>query len=376
MAQCAAYVRKGSKADVLWGLAGERTYCSRMTAQTLAPITARPNLLLVHGGRGLVRNSGQKLRLLMATITGGLAISAAHAEQFTVATFNTEFLIRERVHAREGFPLNLTPAQQAEWTVQRRENAFIGAVDRVAPVIAAANANVVVLTEIGPESDVSTLKSKLQTLGSSYPHVAVCDCTDNATDQHVAILSRHPLTSVTKVLAGREHFLTELDDEETEADTGISKGIKVELTFDGQAISIYGIHLVSERAGHEDDAQRIAQASIVRRLYLRDLAQGRHVIVAGDFNERRGDPTLVRIRGMDDIQEDLIQTGLFPFFEASDADERWTYEFQGERNQIDHILLSESIRTASTRIRSRVDRVTDPSVSDHSPLIVTISFRD
>ena len=100
------------------------------------------------------------------------------------------------------------------------------------------------------------------------------------------------------------------------------------------------------------------------------------MIVAGDLNERRGDPTLVRIRGLDDIQADLIQTGLFPFFEPSEADERWTYEFQGERNQIDHILLSESIKSASTGIKSKVNRVTDASVSDHSPLIVTISFRD
>jgi endonuclease/exonuclease/phosphatase family metal-dependent hydrolase len=322
-----------------------------------------------------VPKSAKKLNYLVAA-TAGIMAAPALAEQFTIATFNTEFLIRERVHAREGFPLNLSAAQQAEWTPQRRETAFIGAVDRIAPVIAATNANVVVLTEIGPQADVSTLRARLQALGSAYPHVAVCECTDRATDQHVAILSRHPLTSITRALPGREHFLTELDDEETEADTGISKGIKVELTFDGLPVSIYGIHLVSERGGHEDDAQRVAQASIVRRLYLRDIEQARHVIVAGDLNERRGDPTLVRIRGLDDIQPDLIQTGLPSFFEDSEADERWTYEFQGERNQIDHILLSESIRTASTRIRSRVSRVTDPTISDHSPLTVTISFRD
>lgn len=320
--------------------------------------------------------STMKFRLLLAAIAGSIALDPALAEQFIIATFNTEFLIRERVHAREGLPLNLTAAQQAEWTPARRETAFNNAVALVAPVVAATNADVVILTEIGPDADVATLKARLQTLGSSYPHVAVCECSDNTTDQHVAILSRHPFTGVTKALAGREHYLTELDDEESEADTGISKGMKVELTFDGHPISIYGIHLVSERGGHEGDAQRIAQASIVRRLYLRDMEQGRHVIVAGDLNERRGDPTLVRIRGLDDIQPDLIQTGLFPFFEEAEADERWTYEFQGERNQIDHILLSESIRAAATKIRSRIARVADASVSDHSPVIVTINFRD
>lgn len=53
-------------------------------------------------------------KYLIAGIAGLIAAGPAIAEPLTVATFNAEFLIRERVHAREGFPLNLTPAQQAE----------------------------------------------------------------------------------------------------------------------------------------------------------------------------------------------------------------------------------------------------------------------
>ncbi len=316
------------------------------------------------------------MRYLMTALLAASAFfsSAASAERLTVATFNAEFLIRERIHARDGLPLTLSAAQQAEWPSQRREAAFMAAVGRVGPVIAATQADVVVLTEVGPEADVASLNQSLGT--ARYPHVAVCQCTDGATQQHVAILSRVPFTRVTRALSGREHYLTELDDAESEQDTGVSKGMKVELTFDGRQISIYAIHLVSERGGHEGDAQRIAQASIVRRHYLRDIAAGRDVIVAGDLNERRGDPTLVRIRGLDDIEPDLIQTGHAEFF-GDQVGERWTYEFQGERNQIDHILLSESIREAATRggIRSRVARVTDPEVSDHSPLIVSINYR-
>lgn len=315
-------------------------------------------------------------KLLIAGFLAGAVAVAAEARPFVVATFNAEFLIRDKVHAREGFPPALTPAQQAQWTATRRETAFTNAVGKVAPVIAATDADIIVLTEVGPAADVSTLVARLGTLGASYPNVAVCDCSDRVTNQHVAVLSRQPFTAVQKSLPGREHYLTELDDEESEADTGISKGMKVELSFDGQLISVYAIHLVSERGGHDGDAQRIAQASIVRRLYLKDMEQGRHVIVAGDLNERRGDPTLIRIRGLDDIQPDLLQTGLPSFFESAEEGERWTYQFQGERNQIDHILVSESIRSASTKIESRVVRVTDANVSDHSPLIVTIRFRE
>lgn len=301
--------------------------------------------------------------------------SAAAAEELRVATFNTEFLIRSKVHARDGLPLTLTPAQQAVWTPQHREQAFQDAVVLVAPVVAGLQADVIVLTEIGPLADVNALNAALP---SPYPHVAVCACTDSATEQNVAILSRIPFATVSPTIPGREHFLSELDDPETEDDTGISKGMSVTLTFSGEPIAIYGVHLVSERAGHEEDAQRIAQASIVRRNYLHDLAAGRHVIVAGDLNEKRGDPALLRIRGLDDIEPDLMQTGLAEFFAQDQLGERWTYEFQGERNQIDHVLLSDSFRDVAKRggIDAAVVRVTNSEISDHSPFVVTIDFRE
>ena len=315
--------------------------------------------------------------LMMAAVALCLGVSPALAEEFTVATFNAEFLIRDRIHVREGLPLTLSADQRAEWTPARREAAFSAAVGRVALVIAATGADVLVLTEVGGEADVNSLNARLATLGAGYPYVAVCECTDGATQQHVAILSKVPLSGVTRSLAGREHYLTELDDEDSEEDTGLSKAMKVELSFGGRSITVYGIHLVSERGGHEGDAQRLAQASIVRRHYLRDIEQGRHVIVAGDLNDKRGDPTIQRIRGLDDIGPDLIQTGHVRYFAPDQLGERWTYAYQGERNQIDHILLSDSIAEHARRggIRARVARVTDPQVSDHSPLIVTIDFR-
>lgn len=316
------------------------------------------------------------MKSLAAAALAALALpTAVSAEELRVATFNTEFLIRTKVHAREGLPLTLTSAQQAVWTPQRREQAFQSAVTLVAPVVASLQADIVVLTEIGPLADVNTLNAALPT---PYPHVAVCQCTDGATEQNVAILSRIPFTAVRPTIPGREHFLAEPDDPETEDDTGISKGLSVTLTFSGEQIALYGIHLVSERAGPEEDAQRIAQASIVRRNYLRDLTAGRHVIVAGDLNEKRGDPTLVRIRGLDDIESDLMQTGLAEFFDQSTPGERWTYEFGGERNQIDHILLSDSFRDVAKRggIDASVVRVTNQMVSDHSPLVVTIDLRE
>lgn len=46
------------------------------------------------------------------------------------------------------------------------------------------------------------------------------------------------------------------------------------------------------------------------------------------------------IQGYDDIWPDLLQTGDTAFFDRADWGTRWTYTFEGTRNQIDHILLA------------------------------------
>ena len=65
----------------------------------------------------------------------------------------------------------------------------------------------------------------------------VCPCTDFQTQQNVAVLSKFPLTGVLKAIPGREGDSTELDDVDSEADTGISKGMLVSFDLDGHRLS-------------------------------------------------------------------------------------------------------------------------------------------
>jgi hypothetical protein len=178
----------------------------------------------------------------------------------------------------------------------------------------------------------------------------------------------------------------------------ISKGLSVVVMMDGDPVHIYVTHLKSERGGHESDAQRIAQASIVRRHYLKDLELGQHVVVAGDLNDHWGQPTLRRIRGLDDIGEDLAQTGGPTFFKRKDKEtneefnerirQHWTYEFAGRRNQLDHILISQSIRNHCTQRnfhkRMKIEFIdifetigdTQHKATDHRGVKLTLEFLD
>jgi predicted extracellular nuclease len=112
----------------------------------------------------------------------------------------------------------------------------------------------------------------------------------------------------------------------------------------------------------------------VRRHYLPLLDAGEHIIVAGDLNDHPRQPVLRRIRGRDDIWGDLIQTGDVDYFADNELDTRWTYQFQGIRQQIDHVLLSRSIKDASEGISTRVVEQNDPLASDHRPFVVTLEF--
>ncbi len=313
------------------------------------------------------------LLLLFATLV--------QAAELKLATFNAEFLTRPKVHVKFGVRLDmsdLTPQQRQQWDqAAYRNGKFAEAAAAVATVIAAINADVIALTEVGTEQDVAELRAAVAALGVAYNHMAVCECTDNQTQQHVAILSKHPLADVQKSIPGRKTYLTELDDPEAEDETGISKGIVATFSAANQTFHLYVIHLVSEREGFEKDQQRIAQASIVRRHYLQKLSMGGHVIVAGDLNAHRGQPALRRIQGHDDIGPDLIQTGNRDFFDLAERGSRWTYEYDGVRTQIDHILLSSSIKAAARRtngIKTRVPDQTNPRASDHRPVVVTLDF--
>ena len=134
------------------------------------------------------------------------------------------------------------------------------------------------------------------------------------------------------------------------------------------------------------------------------------MIVAGNLAADRGSQVLRRVRGIDDLHEDLIQTGLARYFGPNRVADRWTHSDEGRfRRQLDHILVGPAVqalcghkgieaRTVQTVVpppepslglseeergreraaaRKRANRGgPDPSVSDHArALVVTLRWR-
>ncbi len=304
--------------------------------------------------------------------------AAAYAEHaLTIATFNCEFLTRPKVHMKFGESFDLSPARREIWDQPGyRDRKFSEAAQAVAKTIVEINADVIGLEEVGTKADVIELLEEVRKLGLDYPYCVAGGPVEKHTYQNNAVFSKFELKDLVSPIPGREAYDTELDDPEAEAWTGVRKGLRLTFTAHGQTFHMYVLHMTSERGGHDADARRIAEASIVRRNYLPLLTSGKHVIVMGDLNDRRNDPAIRRIRGRDDIQPDLIQTGRHYYFGRDELDTRWTYNFRGTRNQIDHILLSESIEQRCKRVRARTLNHGSALVSDHLPFIVELELKD
>ncbi len=308
----------------------------------------------------------------------------AQRDTLTITTFNCEFLNERKVHIK----FDEEPPGPAWSDEDFRRQRFTEASAVVADFLSTFNSDILVLTEAGNRSEVALLQQQLKDRGQNYPYWQVCKSKDRGTGQHVAILSKWKIKEFVLEIPGREFYIAEEDDPAEEIkDTGISKGMRVVVQHKGREYIIYGVHLISERLGPEDDFKRLAQASILRRHMLKDLQDGKFVIVAGDFNDHRGQPPVRRIRGLDDIFEDFIQTGYTRYFAKDQYDTRWTYEYMGERQQIDHILVSLSLKEACLQRKGIFAWTTGPSpaarkidgrtvrVSDHRALSVRLIIR-
>lgn len=316
------------------------------------------------------------MRAALSLVLLGLTMPVC-AEELTIATFNTEFLTRPKVHVKFDYPFDLRAEEDiALWTDEYRDAKFAEAASDVAIVVASLDADIVVLTEIGDAADVDELNAAVAGFGVAYPYTFVCQCTDYSTQQRVAVLSSIPLDRMQPSIAGVEGYFEEADDDDSQNETGISKGMSVQFQFAGRTVTLYGVHLISEGNGAEADEQRVAQASILRRHALEQMEKGELFIIAGDLNDGRGQPAVRRVQGYDDIWPDLIQTGDTAFFDPADWNTRWTYEYEGTPNQIDHILLSPAFLSLLRKsdIHTTIPEQTTASASDHRPIIVRLQI--
>lgn len=288
-----------------------------------------------------------------------LAVRAHGGETLTVATYNLQNYTLADRRTDDGFRPGY-PKPEDEKAALRR-------------VIAAMDADVIALQEIGGAAFLNELRRDLKSDGVDYPFGEALTAAD--AERGLGVLSRVPLGKVTlhsDLVAKRR------GDAEPEP---VRRGLlEVEVPAAGGAVTLFVVHLKSRITENKDDPgaedQRVAEAQAVRDRVLRifpEPATARFVI-AGDFNDLPGSRALqaVEARG---------KTGIASWLDAADArGQRWThaYERTAVYSRFDHIFVSaELLHDGKMETAARARIVDEPwadvkAASDHRPVVVTL----
>ena len=245
-----------------------------------------------------------------------------YANAVTVISINTEFFwdANEPHEGRivgYGQDENIKPPTSKEFEIE----AFA-----FAKTIEAQNADIVGLVEI--ENEV-VAKAILKYLPNNWRHVFLKG-RDNYTGQDVAVLTRFSLIDETA-----SNFK---DSPNSGAFKRPSKILGVGLKNSGESYYVVVTHLIS-KAG-DNDAKRKKQAHAVRKIINDEFNNYNHVIVLGDLNDTPGSPALRKIKGSG--SKKLVQLA-----DTSLGTDDYSYIYRGEKQLIDHILVSQSLINGS-----------------------------
>jgi uncharacterized protein len=157
------------------------------------------------------------------------------------------------------------------------------------------------------------------------------------------------------------------------------KPLVTEFTVDGQQIIVIANHFNSKGGDQplfgptqppvEGTAvQRREQAQVVASFVQQLLAinPNANIVVTGDLNDFQFAESL----------EPLVAAGLFNLTELLPENERYTYSFQGNLQQLDHMFVSPNMRNASSLAFDIVHANSEfvDQTSDHDPILMTMAF--
>lgn len=289
-----------------------------------------------------------------------------------VATFNAEFLWDGRAPEQgdSDFPWKGSP-EKAEAHMAE-----------VAQVVRALDADLLNLVEVENLAALELFNSKFLA-GMGY-RAYLAEGIDTATGQDVALLSRIDIPSF-----GRDPRSGRSGGKQK----SVSKNYVAKFEVGGVKLSLIGLHLMAKASDSRRREEREAQADAIVSMAREQAAQGRQLIVLGDFNDLDGQVLDVRserpitrvlewISAMDPAtpKDDLLNVA-----RGVPQERRYTTFVDKNRNgradgprelsMVDHILVSRELdpKVISVDIRNR-DLADLQRVSNHFPVVMTLQL--
>ncbi|XXY46562.1 endonuclease/exonuclease/phosphatase family protein [Sorangium sp. So ce269] len=241
------------------------------------------------------------------------------AAPLAVVTWNTKDFFNDQDDTEGDDETVLSPARYRE----KRE--------AVAAVLAALAPDVAVLQEV---EHLDVLEDLNRTeLGGAYPHAALVEAYDPR-GIDVGAISKIPFD---KVVSHRDDRFT-LRGTQGPVYTFTRDCLELHLTRAGRKVILLGVHFKAKAAPDNPD-RRLAEAQRARA--IADALAAEHptaaIAVLGDFNDLPGSPPFEAVAG----------AGAAAFADVAAAvppADRWTYDFNGQLERIDHQLVNPLLR--------------------------------
>ncbi len=280
---------------------------------------------------------------------------------FTLATFNTFWLFDEIAP-----PLKRCGIKLPEGGIDKKLDLTVEAIVSICP----DGPDIIALQEVEGPIVLDPLLEKLKKANPDYKYWWSSETLDPFTGQNVAVVSKFP--AAIEPVKRLDHILDYIDHSECLRAGSLGKFLRVDIEVDGQVLSLYVIHLKSMRGGTEETRLlRDVQSKIVRRVTLPRVEQGNSyspsfVAVVGDFNDVPKSSPLDIIQGKRDTSYNLESATV-----NLSEDEKWTHTYDGNKQQLDHILLNKF--SNDRLVSSGITRV-DDDTSDHDAVWAKIDL--
>ncbi len=265
--------------------------------------------------------------------------------------------------------------------------------------------DIVAVQEVGDPDVIVQLQTRL---GGDYAHAKLSESPDPR-GIRVGLLSRWPLDEVNELVAFPPAALTAIPDTQGHRIEKMGRGaLKAQVTLpSGQPLIVVTVHLKSKlitypggrRSTHdEDERAREAGAALLRRtaeavavrVYVNGFVVGnnRPLILLGDLNDRAEAETTRILLGPEDQSlarpDRFDDVRLYNLAEYIPEAHRYSRNVRGERELIDHILVSHELMVHRPEVDSHVDPVVsitesvesrrDAVYPDHAPVFATFEL--
>lgn len=229
----------------------------------------------------------------------------------------------------------------------------------IAAILKDAHADVVVLAEVENQATLDDLND--DDLAGLYGDAVLVEGNDTR-GIDVGALSKIPFADV---VSHKDDVFTEVGT--TGPNFRFARDcLELHLEFNGRKIVLLGVHFRAKTAPDEPK-KRLAEAQRARAIANQILADDPStlVVVLGDYNDTPGSPPVAAVLGSG-------ETAFTDAAESAASGDRWSYDFSGKLELIDHQAVSPGMAALLDAGSVTIVHGSDvDAASDHAPIAAT-----